>query len=257
LTALRRIAGAGASVGLVSLGVAALTWSIYFGSVFWREAPLDRIVSRILRNENVSIDTIQKYQPLIAASAAARECRPRALHDAAIMEVYIVQIALENSDPQQLNAGLTTANRMIRRSLYCSPPDPFLWFSLFWIENLQVGFREPSIRYLDMSYQLGPYEGWIALKRNAFGLALLERLTPELRQRVISEFGAMVNSGFVEVAANNLTGPGWNVRDELIAGLSESKTKYRRRLAAVLRRGGVELPIPGVELPELRPWDGR
>ena len=44
----------------------------------------------------------------------------------------------------------------------------FLWFALFWLENMQFGFRDESIRYLEQSYELGPSEGWIALKRNGY-----------------------------------------------------------------------------------------
>ena len=85
-----------------------------------------------------------------------------------IIRGRLVQVALENSDPDQFARSMAAANAMIRKSLSWAPADLFLWFALFWLENMQFGFRDESIRYLEQSYELGPSEGWIALKRNGY-----------------------------------------------------------------------------------------
>jgi hypothetical protein len=63
----------------------------------------------------------------------------------------------------------------------------------------------------------------------------------------------MVNSGFIGDAAANLQGPAWPIRDVLLASLSGAREKYRKQFAVRLRRQGLELAVPGVEMPELRP----
>jgi hypothetical protein len=175
------------------------------------------------------------------------------MHNAAVLRGRLVQVALENSEPRQFDAYAAAADSLIRKSLGCAPSDAFLWFALFWVENMRFGFRDESVKYLEQSYQFGPYEGWIALKRNIYALALYRSLPERLQKQAVLEFAAMVNSGFIGDAAANLQGPGWPIRDVLLASLSGAQEKYRKQFAVRLRRRGLELAVPGVEMPELRP----
>jgi hypothetical protein len=66
-----------------------------------------------------------------------------------------------------------------------------------------------------------------------------------------------VIAGFVEQAASKLIGPGWDVRDTLLSALCDVALKHRRRLAQVFHGAGYEVTVPGIDLPELRPWRGK
>ena len=238
---------------LFGIGVAAIIWASALGPAFWKYSVLNGIASQIIRGENISSELIQQTIPVADQLARSETCWPKAMHDAAIIRGRLVQISMEGSDPEQFDDSVAAAISMTRKSLSCAPADSFLWFTLFWLENMKYGLQLEAIAYLEKSYELGPNEGWIALKRNTYALISYDALPARLQQRAIEEFAVLVNSGFVAEAAANLTGPGWRIRELLLANLAGTREKYRRWLAVSLRRSGMELKVPGIEMPELRP----
>ena len=86
----------------------------------------------------------------------------------------------------------------IRESLSCSPADPFLWLALYWLDGTQHGYRPEDLKYLELSYQLGPNEGWIALRRNSVAFATFQQLPPELAEFAINEFVGLLKARFYE-----------------------------------------------------------
>jgi hypothetical protein len=249
---MRQAAGVSAHFCFLGLGVAAIIWADIVGPMAWKYAFLEGIAIQVVRGENIS--NVEKNIPAIDELERSEICWPKAMHNGAIIRVRLVEVALENSEPRQLDIYAAAADSLIRKSLSCAPSDSFLWFALFWVENLRFGFRDESVKYLEKSYQTGPYEGWIALKRNTYALSLYRSLPEQLKTQAVLEFAAMVNSGFIDDAAENLRGPGWPIRDILLASLPDVREKYRIMLAVRLRRLGVEVAVPGVEMPELRPW---
>lgn len=239
---------------LFAIGVAALVWASEFGPGFLTYASLDGVAARVVRFDNLPTEVLEGAIPAMDALERSVNCLPRAMHNAAIIRGRLVQIAIDNSDPDQVKQAAAAANAIIRKSLGCAPEDPFLWFALFWLEGMQQGFSDELIGYLSKSYELGPYEGWIALRRNKYALIVYPLLSPQLQDRVVREFAAMVNSGFIRDAAANLMGAGWPVHDVLLTALADVNLKFRRQLANDLRRAGVGVDVPGVNMPELRPW---
>lgn len=140
----------------------------HFGTALRGYASLDGIASQIIHDDNTSSELLEAAIPLVTSLQELVYCWPKAMHSAAIIRGRLVQVALENSDPDQFARSMAAANAMIRKSLSWAPADSFLWFALFWLENMQFGFRDELICYLEQSYELGPSEGWIALKRNGY-----------------------------------------------------------------------------------------
>ncbi|MBW7971552.1 hypothetical protein [Bradyrhizobium sp. BR 10289] len=239
---------------LLGVGAIALVWARAFSSEFWVYAPLEGIASRIVRSDNLAPDVLDGVAPLINNLEQLQQCLPRATHNAAIIRGRMLQIAIDNSDPDLVAQASASVDTMIRKSLRCAPNDSFLWFVLFWLEGMRGGFSDDLVGYLSKSYELGPYEGWIALRRNKYALIVYPLLPPPLQDRVVSEFAAMVDSGFIRDAASNLMGAGWPVHDKLLASLTHVSLKFRRQLANDLRRAGVEVDVPDVTMPEFRPW---
>ena len=239
---------------LFGIGIAAIVWASEVGPLFWGYASLDGIASRIIRLDNLPNEVLDGVLPALDALDRSDVCLPKAMHNAAIIRGRLLQLAIESSDPEQRGKAAAAADRSVRKSLSCSPADSFMWFALFWIEATQSGFRDELVGYLSKSYELGPYEGWIALRRNSYALLVYQLLPPQLQERVVREFAALVGSGFIRESAANLTGAGWPVHETLLAALADVPEKYRKQLATNLRRSGIEVSIPGVTLPELRPW---
>lgn len=239
---------------VVAFAFAALVWSGLYGIRLSGYSALGDLATKIIRGENVDISNIDAKIPLIDELERSPSCWPRALHDAAIIRGRLVQVTLDSSEPRQFDAAHAKAIEAVRGSLACAPTDAFLWFALFWLQNLKEGLQPDAVEYLRKSYVLGPYEGWIELKRSRFALAAYSLLPADDRERVRLGYAAMVNAGFISEAADLLAGPGWPVRQELLGALGAVKEKNRRQLAARLRRMEREVNMPGVEMPDWRPW---
>jgi hypothetical protein len=243
---------------LAGFGAAAVAWGAVTLPTFWRQAPIERIGQQVIEGDTfVGEDLDQglaKVLPAVEAIERADRCVAPARHAAAIIRVRMAEDAFAAAEPEMLDTSLASLQRSIRGSLACSPADPFLWFILFWVENSVQGFSPDHFRYLRMSYALGPNEGWIALKRSPFAVALYDQLPPDLAEKAGSEFVRLIQSGFIREAAVILTTSGWRNRSALLARLQELPTRYRGVFAGAVYDLGYDIEVPGVKRPEPRPW---
>ena len=160
----------------------------------------------------------------------------------------MVEVAASAKDRPH-GEDLKSLGDVIRSSLSCAPADPFLWLALYWVEVTENGSKPDYLNYLRLSYQLGPHEGWIVLKRNPLAFGAFQQLPPDLRENVIDEFVAMVrDSRFSDQAADILIGPAWPERDLILPHLTQISEYDRKRFADVLYgRGYVNVPGIGLE----------
>ncbi|WP_158284438.1 hypothetical protein [Bradyrhizobium sp. SUTN9-2] len=146
-----------------------------------------------------------------------------------------------------------SAEVLLRAALAINPNDSFLWLMLYSVATMRHGFDLRYLSYLEQSYTLGANEGWVALRRNSLALASSPLLDSATQRSAKLEFAAILNSGFVDVAANNLMRVGPVARDKLLKSLDRVDIAPREALARKLLRDGVSVSVPGVKLDE-RLW---
>jgi hypothetical protein len=105
-----------------------------------------------------------------------------------------------------------------------------------------------------MSYVTGPNEGWVALKRSPFALALYETLPPKIADMAATELVALIKSGFVRQSANIFITSGWRNRQALLARLAVLPMPARQAFAHAVYDAGGDIEMPGIRRPEWRPW---
>ncbi len=148
--------------------------------------------------------TLAEQLPTIESIEKAAWCRPAALRSAAIIRLRMVEAAASTGDHKHADEDLKSLGNVIRSSLSCLPADPFLWLVLYWVESTQNGIKPEYLNYLRMSYQLGPNEGWIALKRNPVAFANFALLPADLATDAINEFLGLINSELYRAGGRNL-----------------------------------------------------
>ncbi|RTM05642.1 MAG: hypothetical protein EKK33_33770 [Bradyrhizobiaceae bacterium] len=237
----------------VLLSFAGILFGYFIEPVAWQERSLAPMAHHVISGERY--DTKMLADALNHANLIISDsCITTGLRSVAFIRLRLVEDAIGEADRRSLDDRLDAFKAAALRSLSCAPADPFLWFALYWVEVTQRGFAPELLVYLQKSYQLGPFEGWIQVKRNRFALAVYDKLPEDLARQVVLEFKTLVNSGFTADAASILVGPGWNIRSKLLAPLDDVKMRYRRELFKEVRRAGYEVAIPGVDT-EVRPWN--
>ena len=239
--------------GLV-LGTVGIVWAVTTFPMFREQAPIKRIASRVIASEAFKMDVLAQTIAATKATEQVGYCRPDAVRSAAIIRLRLVEETFRSGLVESIDAQMNTLAEVVRGSLSCAPADPFLWFVLHWLENTRGGFDQKNFKYLRMSYMLGPNEGWIAIKRNRFALALFKYLPPDLADLAIGEFAHLLESGFNDELVGIFTGPGWPIRDRLLQGLKNVSKIHREGFSKALYWQGYDVDVPGVQRPDHRWW---
>jgi hypothetical protein len=162
---------------------------------------------------------------------------------------------IDLTDRRQLtDSELSSIDDLVRKALICSPSDAFLWLILYNVEVARNGFRPEYLKYLRMSYRLGPNEGWIILKRNYFLLSQFKWLSSDLREKVIDEFVGLVDREFYKEAVEFFMGPGRSIENQLLERLLSLEERRRGSFASALRAQGYTGDLPWSESIAARPW---
>jgi hypothetical protein len=228
----------------VALGLAAVGWGIYVGPMAWRQAPMAPMAVKIIGGEAFAPAVLEDFVAGTRPAGWQGVCQPVVLRTLAVIRLRFAELAIADGDRQTIARSQSDLDAALRRSLSCAPTDPLLWFALFWLQNNVRGLQEDNFRPLRMSYRLGANEGWLALRRNRFALAIYPALPDDLKQQATDEFVQLVNSDFITDAADILAGPGTPVRDTLLSRLRGMDSLKLRFLSRLLADKGIEDAFP-------------
>jgi hypothetical protein len=237
-----------------ALGLLACAWGAATFSTFRSQIPIERTAEAIVDGDTFKPGSLDPLLAALDQIELSGYCRPDVMHSAAIIRLRLAEDALANAQGHLIDARLAASESAVRGSLACSPSDAFLWMVLARVDQTRRGYQPEQLTYLRLSYQLGPYEGWIAVRRNRQALAMFERLPPDLVEDVVREFAGMVSSEFYADVISILTGPGWAIHDRLLAGLKEVGVRQREELARELYSAGYDVAVPGIAPKAPRPW---
>lgn len=246
---------------LSGLAVTCFIWALGAFAGFWTQSGVARMSEQILQGQTFRPDAIRgllaegRTPPLLRSAPPPRfASRPDHLRDLAVLEMALAEQAAQRSEAELL-AALPRLQQVTMTALLAAPGDSFLWLMLFWAKSASEGVTSNTIPLLQRSYELGPNEGWIALKRLRLSLASLRSLPPALAGRVRAEFRALVASGFELPVAEILAGCEPAIRQKLVDTVAGLPEPNRRKLAENLVGKGLhELVVPGIAPTELRPW---
>jgi hypothetical protein len=239
---------------IAAVGIASACWALLVAPAFWWEVGIVRTAERIIEGE------VYKPEALDGVVAQLQEhvatLRPSVLSKAAVIHLRRAQDAVASGQIGLINARLDALHDATDSALMNAPSDPFLWFARFWSNLARNGFAAERLADLRMSYVLGPNEGWIAMLRNRLALTLFSALPPDLAEAAKAEFAGLVRSRLYEIAADSLAGPGWELRQALLAGLRDVGERERRAFARVLGSRDLkeEVSVPGIDPSPRPPW---
>jgi hypothetical protein len=226
---------------LVTVGLLAALWSALNFPWFLHRESNDRLATRILAGEVFKDDTIVRLVRTVDANRDRSRCDVPALHTSAILQLK----SFENAIAAKVDDNISriTMHDAIVASLSCAPADPFLWLVLASIGNNPRS--RDAVAFLRLSYQLGPNEGWIAIKRNYVAFTMFDQLPADIADRTLTEFSHLVSSGIYGEAADIFLGPGWAQRESLLGKLTEIERFHRESFMNELTIRGYDAGVPG------------
>ncbi|MGA2493077.1 MAG: hypothetical protein ABSF67_09020 [Roseiarcus sp.] len=255
MTSRRLVVVGFARIVVAAAGAIAVLWSVQSVRLSWSHVGLSNAALAVVNQQPFKTDLLERLEPSLEAVEAESTCAPAALHDAAVIRLRLAETAMAAGKRVEIDPALQRLDAAVRKSLRCSPMDSFLWLALYWEDVQTNGVRPDSVAPLEMSYRLGPNEGWIAIGRSRYGLAAFDYVSSTTKDAILDEERALLDAGLVEEVADNLTGSGWPIRDLILARLETANAENREQLARRLRRDGYDVSVPGVALKEARPWD--
>ena len=242
-------------IGLIAFAGVAFAWSAGLLASGRLSTRLDDVAGKVLRGEAFRAEDLEALVPRVIAVGNDPAPRPAALRSATVIALRQAEAAVLDGRRIEMDERLATLGRLLDRALATMPTDAYLWLALFWHRNAVSGFTPGNLALLERSYALGPAEGWIGVRRIRVALVFLSRLPPALQEQVVQEFARLVNARFSDMPAI-LAGPGWPVRERLVAALAsaseESRTSFRQSLIAM--GIDIDIDIPGLARPADRPW---
>ncbi len=227
-------------------GCIAVIWGLMTLPIFWRELPLERTAQRIINGEPFKVEALAGELPTSETIDKTAFCSPASLRSAAIIRLRIAELGMSGGAKEKSDTQMNAATDSVRESISCSPADPFLWLALYWLDSTQHGYRPEDLKYLELSYQLGPNEGWIALKRDGAAFAIFQQLPSNFAEIAISELVALIKASFYEQAAEIFTGPAWPERDLILPHLASIPELDRQLFFDALSRRGFDENVPGI-----------
>src|SRR6266550_5365263 len=214
----------GTRTAMVCLGLSSVAWGVLVAPLVWHQASMSQTARKVVGGAT--------YQPgVLAAFADAAEQKLRR---------DICQPLI-----RQTRSALEAA---LQDALACTPTDPYLWLAMFWTQNNTRGLQQDNFGSLRLSYRYGPNEGWLALRRNRYAVAIYPALPDDLKRRAIDEFRQLVKSDFIADAAEILAGPGRPISDLLLSRLDGVDIQKLRFLARLLDGRSFAAKIPGVQI---------
>ena len=231
----------------VSLGLAAVGWGILAAPVAWRQAAMAPVATKIIAGERFASGMLERYLTETHSVVGDRFCEPVTLRALSIVRLRLAEEAISDGDSGMIGRTQAAGEAALRRALSCTPSDPFLWFALFWMRNSAGGLHDSNFKLLRLSYQTGPNEGWLSIRRNRLAIAIYPSLPSDLQQAVADEFVQLVKSDLMTDAADILAGPGTPVRSVLLRRLQGMDETKLRSLSMLLARKGIDDALPGLD----------
>jgi hypothetical protein len=232
----------------IGLALLALAWSTKILPVFWQSRGVEATADLILQGHRFATSELAAESAKADATGLSRSAVVR--RSLAMIKLRLVEDALASGDRLSLDQRLAALKQSTVDLLAIDPSDSFFWLIYYWCDVTMEGFAPPQLKYLEASYDFGPDEGWIAIRRNRLALAVFSQLSPAMSERVMTEFTQMVSSGLIVDAAASLVGTADPLKSELLARLTAVPIAERQRFARYLQENGIDLVVPGVAVPE-------
>lgn len=234
--------------GLAALSVA---WAIAASPQAFRGYSMERIALRIASGDTYNDELLKRVGDGLSVPAGL--CAERFLRNTLIVRAKLAENAVAAGEIDRIDVRFADVEGSARDLIACSPNQSFGWLALFW-QRLQVGTRASQAQpFLLRSYETGPHELWVQVRRSALAANAFDQLSSDLQTRAATEFAELLRGGAFGQAAEILTRSVASARARFLDQVANLPEDLRYRLARMLRLLDSDIEVPGLRRPD-RPW---
>jgi hypothetical protein len=227
-----------------ALGLRGLTLVIGCLGLFWGISNIARgetsddfsdIEARLLRFETFS----RTWSIATLASASAQEVSPcdnHAQHALLLMEIPLADQALRSGAVQEFDQRIRSLETRARQTLGCAPHDSFVWLLLFGMQTEHGMLDQRAFDLLAMSYETGPNEAWIAVRRIVVAIPVIRAAPEPVQQKVLAEFQNLIAQGFVETPVRAYFDASASTRSLLQPRIDQLDPRSRQNFSEALEK---------------------
>lgn len=216
---------------------------------------MPQMARKIVSGENYSPAFLLAFADATQARLRPDICEPATRRTLAVIRLRLAEEAVSSGAAAAIEQSQWNLDSALLSAFACAPSDPLLWLARFWLQNNMRGLREDNFTALRLSYQFGANEGWLALRRSRFALAIYPALPEDLKRRALEEFVQLVKSDFMTDAADIVVKQGRPISAMLLSHLKGIDIMKLRFLARLLDGRDFEGRVPDVETSSRsKPW---
>jgi hypothetical protein len=235
-----------ARIATISLGLAAMGWGFVVMPLVRHQTSMSQMARKIIGGERYGPGLLAGYADVAERDLRQDVCQPVNRRTLAVIRLRLAEEALADGDGDKIERTRSALEAAVLSALACTPADPLLWLTVFWMQNNTRGLQDDNFKSLRMSYRFGPNEGWLAIRRNRYTVAIYPALSEDLKKHAVDEFDQLVKSDFITDAAEIIVGPGRPISDRLLSSLDGIDVQKLRFLGRLLDGKGFEAKIPGI-----------
>lgn len=244
---------------LVVFAIVAIStlWLVMISPDFDIEATYDLNIAakQLLDGESLPPELLTEIDAKSAAAVEAKWCDVWGLQNLAIIRVARTENAIKANDPNAADRLLTEASETARKSLQCNPMATVSWTILAWIEFIRNDDTPRLRSLLNMSFKVGPFEGWSLLRRVGLQLHILRTLDDVSIAQLRRQINWLLARGLVEVPAQLYLSAGPQQQAFLRDVLAEAPEEVQKRAEQIVWNGGGNIALPLVNPRGSRPWN--
>jgi hypothetical protein len=238
---------------IATFGAASVAWAVSSWHAIGLESSSKNFIERIFSGDVFTADQLSSFKTEIDAISPER-LGPIASTALAVVRLRASETEAGTGARQASAAERAALGSAIAYALSIDPSNSFLWLANYWTHESSDRTTERGLASLRMSYSLAPNEAWIAVKRSPIALGSLASLPGDLKDRAMTEFVGLVQSGLYEDASRIVVGSEAHVQEMLFAELVRVNEADRAGFAKVLRRSLDDAVIPGMNSRPSRPF---
>ena len=238
-----------------TLGFLLLGWVSVSVPALQLQAGMRNLTLGLMRDDDYTADNLQDLVQSVDGHQPFIPCA-ELLRSVGFVRFQQVKLKGETVDQQARNESMDVAITAARQALHAAPIQSYMWLTLVTLELARRNDSSGAVSALNMSYQTGAHEDWIAVRRAEIGFLLFPLLDQDVRAKLVTEFQDLANEiDLIPVVAKILIGTGAKYRDDLLKTVGNAPEENRKLLSNYLFQLGVDSQVPGLPPRGARPWE--